>query len=61
MKDLVKWELLKYEIRKLAINSSRKLAQNFCKLKTHSKFKIKNLEQNITDEEKFNEYKIAKD
>ena len=35
MKDQVKWELLKYEIRKFAINFSRKLAQNFNKLKTH--------------------------
>ena len=30
--DQVKWELLKYEIRKFAINFSRKLAQNSRKI-----------------------------
>ena len=61
--DQVKWELLKYEIRKFAINFSRKLAQNSRKLQTDLDTKIKNLEQNITDEDedKFNEYKTAKD
>ena len=47
--DQVKWELLKYEIRKFAINFSRKLAQNFRILRTNLKSKTKNLEQNITD------------
>ena len=46
--DQVKWELLKYEIRKFAINFSRKLAQNSRKLQTDLETIIKNLEQNIT-------------
>ena len=61
MTDQVKWELLKYKIRKFAINVSRKLAQNSRKLQTDLKTKIKNPEQNITDEDKSNEYKTAKD
>ena len=59
--DQVKWELLKYEIRKFAINFFRKLAQNFRELQTDLETKIKNLEQNITIGDKFNEYKTAKD
>ena len=61
MTDQVKWELLKYKIRKFAINVSRKLAQNSRKLQTDLKTKIKNPEQNITDEDKSNEYETAKD
>ena len=56
-----KWELFKYETRKFAINISRKLAQNSCKLQTDLETKIKNLEQNITNEYKLNKYKTAKD
>ena len=59
--DQVKWEFLKYEIRKFAINFSKKLAQNSRKLPRDLKTKIKNLEQNIINEDKFNEYKTAKD
>ena len=59
--DQVKWELLKYEICKFAINFSRKLAQNSCKLQTDLETKIKNLGQNITNQDKFNKYKTAKD
>ena len=59
--DQVNWELLKYEIRKSAINFSRKLAQNSRKLQRDLETKIKNLEQNITSEDKFNEYKTVKD
>ena len=59
--DQVKWELLKYEIHKFAINFSRKLAQNSCKLQTDLETKIKNLEQNIINEDTFNEYKTTKD
>ena len=59
--DQLKCELLKYEICKFAINFSRKLAQNSPKFQTRLESKIKNLEQNITDEDKFNEYKTAKD
>ena len=58
--DQLKWELLKYEIHRFAIKFSRKLAQNSRKLQTDLETKIKNLEQNITDEDKFNEYKSAK-
>ena len=39
---------------KLAINFSRKLAQNSRKLQTDLETKTKNLEQNITNEDKFN-------
>ena len=59
--DKVKWELLKYEIRKSVINFSKKLAQNSRKLQRDLETKIKKLEQNITNEGKFNEYKTAKD
>ena len=59
--DQVKWELLKYEIRKFAINFSKKLAQNSHKLQRDLETKIKKLEQNIINEDKFNEYKTAKD
>ena len=59
--DQVKWELLKYEICKFAINFSKKLAQNSRKLPRDLKTKIKNLEQKIINEDKFNEYKTAKD
>ena len=59
--DQVKWELLKYEIRKFAINFSGKLTQNSRKLQTNLETKIKNLKQNIIDEDKFNGYKTAKD
>ena len=59
--DQVKWELLKYEICKSAINFFKKLAQNSRKFQRDLETNIKNLEQNITNEDKFNEYKIAKD
>ena len=59
--DQVKWELLKYEIRKFAINLSKKLTQNSRKLQRDLETKIKKLEQNIINEDKFNEYKTAKD
>ena len=48
-------------IRKLAIDFSSKLAQNSRKLQTDLETKIKNLEQNITNKDKFNKYKAAKD
>ena len=59
LSDQVKWKLLKYEICKFTISFSRKLAQNARKLQRDLEAKIKNLEQNITDEDKFNEYKTA--
>ena len=59
--DQVKWELLKYDIRKSAINFSKKLAQNSCKLQRDLEAKIKKLQLNIINEDKFNEYKTAKD
>ena len=59
--DRVKWELLIQEIRNFSINFSEKLAQHSCKLQAELETKIKNLEQNITNEDKFNEYKTAKD
>ena len=59
--DQVKWELLKYEICKFAINFSRKLARNSRKLQTDLETKINNIDQNITDEDKFNKYKTAED
>ena len=55
--DQVKWELLKYEIRKFAINFFEKLAQNSRKLQRDLETKIKKLKQNIINEDKFNEYK----
>ena len=59
--DQVKWERLKNEIRNFSINFSKKLAQNSRKLQAELETKMKNLEQNITNEHKFNEYKTAKD
>ena len=37
------------------------IAQNSCKLQTDLVIKIKNLEQNINNEDRFNQYKTAKD
>ena len=45
----------------LQLTFFRKLAQIFRKLKTDLETKIENLEQNITNENKFNECKTAKD
>ena len=59
--DQVKWELLKYEIRKFPINFSGKLPYTSGTLQTDSGTKIKNLEQNLTKKDKFNEYETAKD
>ena len=58
--DQLKWKLLKYEIRKLTVYSARALAQNFRKLQTNLETKIKNLQQNITDQDKFKEHITAK-
>ena len=55
--DQVKWELLKYKIRKFVINFSKELARNFHRLQRNLETKIKNLHHNITNENKFNEYK----
>ena len=59
--DQAKWEFLKYETRKFRINFSKKVAQNSCKLQRDLETKIKNLEQDIINEDKLNEYKTAKD
>ena len=45
----------------LQLTFFRKQAQIFRKLKTDLETKIENLEQNITNENKFNECKTAKD
>ena len=58
--DQVKWELLKCEIPKFPINFSRKVVQNSCILQTYLEIKITNLEQNITNEDKFNKYETTK-
>ena len=44
----------------VAVNFYRKLAQTSPKLKTDFENKVKNLEHHINDEDKFNEYKTAK-
>ena len=41
LNNQVKWELLKYEIRKFAIKFSRKPAQNFRKTQATWKLKLK--------------------
>ena len=61
LNDQVKWELLKYEILKFAINFSKKTSTKFRKLQRDLETKIKNLQQNIINEAKFNEYKTAND
>ena len=61
LNDQVKWELLKYEILKFAINFSKKTSTKFHKLQRDLETKIKNLQQNIINEAKFNEYKTAND
>ena len=45
----------------MVINFSKKLAQNSRKLQRDLETKIKKLQQNIINEDKFNEYKTAKD
>ena len=57
----MKWELSKYEIRKFAVNFCKKLAQNSRKLQRDLETKIKNIEQNLINEDIFNEHKTAKD
>ena len=61
LSDQIKWELLKYEILKFLINFSRKLAQNSRELQTDLETKIRNLQQDITNEDQFNKYKKMKD
>ena len=61
LNDQVKWELLKFEIRKFPINFSGKLAHTSGTLQIDLQTKIKNVEQNLTNKDKFNEYKTVKD
>ena len=55
--DQIKWELLKYEIRKFAIIFSRKISQNTKRNQSELEKKLKELlESNLNSEAKFNEY-----
>ena len=60
LSDQVQWELQKYEIRRVGINFSRKIAQNSSKLETDLETECKNLEQDITDKNKCNQHRIVK-
>ena len=44
----------------VAVNFYRKLAQTSPNVKTDFETEVKNLEQHINDEDKFNEYKTTK-
>ena len=56
--DQIKWELLKYEIRKFAITFSRKISQNTKRSQCELEKKLKELESNLNSEANFNEYTL---
>ena len=58
--DQIKWELLKYEIRKFAITYSRKIAKSTRANQHKSEKKPKEVESNLNSEEKFSEYTKCK-
>ena len=58
--DQIKWELLKYEIRKFAITFSRKISQNTKRSQCELEKKLKELESNLNSEPNFNEYTKCK-
>ena len=58
--DQIKWELLKYEIRKFAITFSRKISQNTKRSQCELEKKLKELEPNLKSEVDFNEYANVK-
>ena len=58
--DQIKWELLKYEIRKFAITFSRKISQNTKRSQCELEKKLKELESNLNSEANFNEYTKCK-
>ena len=54
----LKWELLKYEIRKFTINYSKKLAKGRKENKTLLENKLKELEGNLNTEDNIQSYNI---
>ena len=56
--DQIKWELLKYKIRKFAITYSKKISQNTRRSQCELEKKVKELESN--SEVDFNEYTKCK-
>ena len=54
----LKWELLKYEIRKFTINYSKKLAKEHKENKTLLENKLKELEGNLNTEDNIQSYDI---
>ena len=56
----LKWELLKYKIRKFTINYSKKLAKEFKENKTLLENKLKKLEGNLNTEDNIQPYNIYK-
>ena len=56
----LKWELLKYEIRKFTINYSKKLAKERKENKTLLENKLKELEGNLNTEDNIQSYNIYK-
>ena len=58
--DQIKWELLKYEIRKFAITYSKKISQNTRRSQCELEKKLKEFESNLNSEASFNEYTKCK-
>ena len=58
--DQIKWELLKYEIRKFAITFSKKISQNTKRSQCELGKRLKQLESNLYSEANFNEYTKCK-
>ena len=56
----MKWELLKYEIRKFSTTFSRKISPNTKESQCKLEKKLKELESNLNSEANFNEYTKCK-
>ena len=54
--DQIKWELLKYKVRKFAITYSKKLSQNTRRTQCELEKKLKEFESDLNSEANFNEY-----
>ena len=60
LRDQMKWELLKYEIRSFSINFSKNIAKQSRTLQNNLEKKIKSLESNLNNDENFEEYTNSK-
>ena len=55
--DQVRWEYLKYEVRKFAIKFSKAQAKKLRLEKVLQEKKLKNLESNMNNHEEYNDFK----